>query len=325
MLANAPLSIEALLAALRACGEPTRLRILALLGRSELTVKDLTAILGQSQPRISRHLKLLAEASLVVRHPEGAWVYYRLADEPGVRRLIQALIEAADPDDPQLGRDRERLAAIKQEHAEAAARYFADNAASWGELRSLHVADREVEAAMLASIGDRRIGSFLDLGTGTGRMLELFAGHYDRAVGIDASTAMLAVARANIDRAGLAGVQVRQGDIYNLPTPRDSFDLVTIHQVLHYLDEPGRAVAEAARVLRPGGRLLIVDFAPHGLEFLRERHAHRRLGFDHATIRLWIEGAGLTLEKVVDLPPREPGDKLTVTLWIARDPRILMA
>lgn len=325
MLARTPMPVDALLAALRAAGEATRLRILALLGQGELTVKDLTAILGQSQPRISRHLKLLAESGLVGRYPEGAWVYYRPADEPAMRGLLNALIETGDPADPQLSRDRERLAAIKAEHAEEAARYFAENASDWDELRSLHAADREVEAAMLEAVGSKRIGSYLDLGTGTGRLLELFAPLYDRGVGIDASTAMLAVARSHIDRAGLGSAQVRQGDIYHLNLPRDSFDLVTIHQVLHYLDDPARAVATAARVLRPGGRLLIVDFAPHDLEFLRERHAHRRLGFDHATVGQWIAATGLTLDKAVDLPAAGPGDKLTVTLWIARDPRMLVA
>ncbi len=325
MLAPTPLSIDALLAALRAGGEGTRLRMLALLDQGELTVKDLTAILGQSQPRISRHLKLLAEAGLVGRHPEGAWVYYRLADEPALRRLAKALTESADPQDQQLGQDRERLAAIKREHSEAAAQYFASNAAEWDEIRSLHVAEHDVEAAMLDLVGSRPVQAMLDIGTGTGRLLQLFAPLYARGLGIDASTAMLAVARANIDAAGLTQAQVRQGDIYHLALPRDSFDLVTIHQVLHFLDEPGRAVLEAARVLRPSGRLLIVDFAPHELEFLRERHAHRRLGFDHATVRQWIEAAGLVLDRTVDLVADDAGKQLTVTLWLARDPRLLIA
>lgn len=325
MLAAAPLSVDFMLTALRAAGEATRLRVLALVEQGELTVKDLTAILGQSQPRISRHLKLLTEAGLVARHPEGSWVYYRLTDDPAMRRLARSLTEAVDPADPLMAHDRERLAAIKREHSDTAAQYFARNAAAWDEIRSLHVAEDEVEAAMLAAVGPRPIGGFLDVGTGTGRLLQLFAPLYQRGVGVDASMAMLAVARANIDAAGLGHAQVRQGDIYHLALPRDSFDLVAIHQVLHFLHAPALAVAEAARVLRPGGRLLIVDFAPHQLEFLRERHAHRRLGFDHATVRQWLETAGLTVERIVDLPASRAGEGLTVTLWLARDPRILMA
>jgi SAM-dependent methyltransferase len=320
------LSVETLLTALKAAGEGTRLRVLALLSQAELTVKDLTVILGQSQPRISRHLKLLTEAGLVDRHPEGAWVFYRLTDDGPARRLVCDLVAAIDASDAVLSRDRERLAQIKQEQAELARRYFAENAGDWDTIRALHVAEGAVEAAMLSAIGERRFDGLLDLGTGTGRLLELLAPLYSRAVGIDASSDMLAVARANLDRAGITNAQVRLGDIYHLPLSRDSFDVVTIHQVLHYLDDPERALAETARVLRPGGRLLIVDFAPHQLEFLRERHAHRRLGFGQETVGQWIDAAGLALDRVVDLPAGSGGEgKLTVTLWLANDRRIAVA
>jgi ArsR family transcriptional regulator len=318
-----PLAVDALLAALKAAGESTRLRILALLGQAELTVKDLTAILGQSQPRISRHLKLLAEAGLIDRHPEGAWVFYRLTDAGAARQLAAALFSHVDTGDAVLSRDRERLGAVKRDHAEVARAYFAENAADWDTIRALHVAEGSVESAILETIGDRQFDSLLDLGTGTGRLLELFAPLYARAIGVDASPAMLAVARANLDRAGLTNAQVRLGDIQHLPFGRNSFDVVTIHQVLHYLDEPERAIAEAARVLRPGGRLLIVDFAPHDLEFLREKHAHRRLGFARPAMRQWIEAPGLELESARDLSAGK--NRLTVTLWLARDKRIAVA
>lgn len=321
-----PLSVDTLIAALKAAGESTRLRVLALLAQAELNVKDLTAILAQSQPRISRHLKLLTEAGLVERHPEGAWAFYRLKEDGPAGRFARELYHLADIGDAVLARDRERLAQIKREQAEQAQRYFAANAADWDTIRALHVAEGDVERAMLAAIGDRRFENLLDLGTGTGRLLELFAPFYQRGVGVDSSTAMLAVARANLDRAGVSHAQVRLGDIYNLALPRDSFDVVTIHQVLHYLEEPERAIGEAARVLAPGGRLLIVDFAPHGIEFLRERHAHRRLGFDHDAMAQWVGAADLRLDKVLDLPAGdEAADKLTVTLWLARDRRVLVA
>ena len=294
---QATVSVETLLTALRAAGEGTRLRILALLHQAELSVKDLTAILGQSQPRISRHLKLLTDAGLIDRYPEGAWVFYRLTEARPGRRLVEELLSAADPDDLVLARDRERLAQIKQDHAESAHRYFTEHAGEWGTIRALHVAEDAVEEAVLAAVGNRPFDSLLDLGTGTGRMLELLHPLYSKAVGIDASSSMLAVARASLDRAGIANAQVRLGDIYNLPLPRDSFDVVTVHQVLHFLDDPERALAEAARVLRPGGRLLIVDFAPHALEFLREDFAHRRLGFGRDQVEQWIEAPGLVLDE----------------------------
>ncbi len=318
------LSIDALLAALRAAGESSRLRILSVLHHAELSVKDLTAILGQSQPRISRHLKLLSDGGLIDRYPEGAWVFYRLTEGKAGRRFAAELLATADPDDPVLARDRERLAQIKRDHAEEADLYFTENAGKWDTIRALHVAEDAVEAAIADLIGDRRFDSMLDLGTGTGRMLELLHPLYSKAIGVDTSSSMLAVARANLDRAGINNVQVRLGDIYNLPLPRDSFNLVVIHQVLHFLDDPERALAEAARVLRPGGRLLIVDFAPHELEFLREEHAHRRLGFARDQVGQWVQTPGLALDRVVELPA-DDDDKLKVTLWLARDQRIAIA
>lgn len=321
-----PVGLDALVSTLKAAGESTRLRILALLAEGDLTVKDLTTILGQSQPRISRHLKLLVEAGLVLRFPEGAWAYYRLAEPALHGGLASSLLAALDFSDSPLERDRARCEAVKRAHAEAAANYFAANAGSWDRLRSLHVSEAAVEAAMREAVGDRPFGSLLDIGTGTGRILELFQDLYGSAVGIDPSQPMLAVARANLERAGIASAQVRQGDVYSLTMAADRFDLVTIHQVLHFLDDPGRAVGEAARMLRPGGRLLIVDFAPHDLEFLRAEHAHRRLGFAHDQVRGWFEDAGLETLRIVDLAaPDGAPQALTVTLWLAKDPRILVA
>lgn len=317
------LSVDATLNVLRAVGEATRLRLIALLAESELTVKDATEILRQSQPRISRHLKLLAEAGLILRFPEGSWVYYRLADGP-TADIARDLVARISKDDPVLIGDQERFKAIRKAKAEEAAAYFASKALTWDQERSLHAADTEVEKAMLASLGDKPFQTFLDLGTGTGRLLELFADRYVSALGIDASHDMLAVARANLSRAGLNQAQVRHGDIYALNVPPGSFDVVAIHQVLHFLDDPARALAEAARALRPGGRLLIVDFAPHDLEFLREAHAHHRLGFSHDQMERWFDTLDLDLEQVTDLAPQgKEENKLTVTLWLARDRRVV--
>lgn len=312
---------DELVAALRAAGETTRLRILALLADADLTVKDFTTILGQSQPRISRHLKLLAEAGLVTRSAEGAFAFYRLAEAPDGTRLADLILNQLDPDDPVHARDRERRAATRAAKAEAAAHYFAANAEVWDRIRSMHAPEAEVEAKIRELLGTRRIGSLLDVGTGTGRMLELMADRADRLLGIDASAAMLGVARANLAKAGIRNARVAQDDVYALSLDPDSFDVVIIHQVLHYLDDPARAVVEAARTLRPGGRLLVVDFAPHALEQLRTEAQHRRLGIGRVEMADWLRAAGLETREVTDLAGDD--SKLTVTLWLAQDPRII--
>lgn len=321
------ISSEELVTALRAAGEPSRLRLLALLAEGgDLTVKDLTEILAQSQPRISQHLKRLTEAGLIERFPEGAWAYYALSRDGTAGGLAEAILSRIAADDPVLARDRARLSEVKAAHRAAADAYFASHAADWDRLRSLHVPEAAVEKAMLEILGSRRISNLLDCGTGTGRMLELLHPHYGRALGFDMNHDMLSVARRNLNAAGIANAQVRHGDIYDLGMLRRGFDLVTINQVLHYLDDPARAVREAARALSAGGRLLVVDFAPHSIEALRESHAHRRLGFAHETIRQWLEAAGLTVTSIRDLaPPSSDGDRLTVTLWLAQDPHFDVA
>ena len=319
---KAPFS--AVLSALEAAGEETRLRLLALLAEAELTVTELVAILGQSQPRVSRHLKLLVEAGLVERHREGAWAFFLLAQEGAAAGVARDLIGRLDPRDSVLAGDRARLTQARRVRAEQAARYFAAQAANWDHIRTLHVSEERVETALREAIGRAPIHAALDIGTGTGRMLELVAPLATRAVGIDQSPAMLSVARARLDRARLRNVHLRQGDIYALPVERDGYDLVIVHQVLHYLDDPSRALREAARVLRPGGRLIVVDFAPHGEEHLRAEHAHRRLGFDRCEIEGFMREAGLDVVAHTDLQPRAgEAEKLIVSLWIARDPRIV--
>jgi ubiquinone/menaquinone biosynthesis C-methylase UbiE/DNA-binding transcriptional ArsR family regulator len=320
----AQLGFPALTATLKAAAEATRLRLLMLIAEAELTVTDLTAILRQSQPRLSRHLRLLAEAGLVQRHREGSWAFFRLGEHGAAADIARTLIARLDPNDPMIARDRERLSAVRASRAAAAQNYFRRHAAEWDRIRQLHVADAAVEAAVCAALDGVPIRSLLDLGTGTGRMLELFAGKIERGLGLDLSLDMLALARERLDRPGFKHCSVRHGDIYDLPLPRDSFDAVIIHQVLHFLDDSGRAIREAARVLRPGGRLLVIDFAPHDMEFLRDEHAHRRLGFAAETVTQWIEAAGLDFINQQTLAPG-PQAKIAVSIWLGRDPRIVMA
>lgn len=317
-------TFDAILAAAAAAGEATRLRLLALLAEAELTVSELVTILGQSQPRISRHLKLLAEAGLVERHREGSWVFFRAAQSGPVAELARDLLAKLTAGEAPLAADRARLAEVRQARAEQAARYFAAHAADWDELRSMHIPEERVETAVRKAAEGRPFDALLDLGTGTGRMIELLAPLAMRVVGIDQSPQMLSLARVRIERAGLRNVQLRQGDIYAMPVEPNAFDLAVMHQVLHYLDDPLRAIREAARALRPGGRLLIVDFAPHEEEALRTAHAHRRLGFAPDEVASFMAAAGLELIARDDLSPQSSeAGKLTVSLWLGRDRRII--
>jgi len=311
-------TMDVLLSGLRAAAESTRLRLLAVCAEGETTVSDLVHILGQSQPRISRHLKLMCEAGLLERLPEGSWAFYRLADEatPG-GRLARRLVSLVPVDDPQVVLDRRRLADVNEARTAAADAYFRANAADWDRIRSLHIDENEVERALRTAMPDE-IGTLVDIGTGTGRMLQLFADHVERGVGIDLSRDMLAVARANLALAGLRHCHVRQGDMYRLPVADGYADAVVVHQVLHYADRPAAVIAEAARVLRPGGALVIADFAPHDLESLRTAHAHRRLGFADREVSDWCRAAGLDAGAVRHLP----GDPLTVTIWRAERPLV---
>jgi ubiquinone/menaquinone biosynthesis C-methylase UbiE/DNA-binding transcriptional ArsR family regulator len=318
------LSLEPALAALNAAAEETRLRMLKLLAESELTVTEIVAILGQSQPRVSRHLKLLVEAGLVERRREGAWAFFRLAPPGAAGELARNIVAWLDSSDSLLAGDRSRLAEVRQARAENAARYFAAHAREWDAIRSLHVPEAQVEEAIREAVGDRPVRCVLDLGAGTGRMLQLFAPMADRAIGVDLSSAMLAVARGRLEETQWRNVTLRQGDIYALPVERNSCDLVILHQVLHYLDDPARALREAARVLAPGGRLLVVDFAPHNEEILRDKHAHRRLGFSREEVETLLVQAGLTPTLHRELAPHaKGGEKLTVSLWLAQDPRVI--
>ena len=308
--------MEILLAGLRAAGEPTRLRLLALCAHGELSVTELTQILGLSQPRVSRHLKLLVEAGLLERFREGTLVFYRISEGSEDAYLARTLVDLLPANDAELNRDLSRLEQIRQRRAEVAEQYFRENAQSWSEIRALHVPEAELEEAFIEIVGDKKFENYLDIGTGTGRILELLASQVERGVGIDSSTEMLALARTTLEQSGNSHLQVRKGDMYSLPMDDASMDLTTLHLVLHYSMEPALVISEACRILKPGGKLVIVDFAPHEEDHLRSEHQHQRLGFTDTEIRSILKSCGMKVSKTHKLE----GDPLTVCIWSATKP-----
>lgn len=299
----------------RALADSTRLRILALLRSMELSVGELAQVLGQSQPRVSRHVKILCDAGLAERRKEGSWVFVALGNDRHVQPVLTALDAwSAEDADHWAVADSARLAAVRADRAAAAEEWFEAHAGEWDAIRSLHVAESEVEAAMAAALGELPIERLIDIGTGTGRMLELFAPLAKSALGIDRSSEMLRLARAKLSGQGLANAELRQADLYALPMADGEADAAILHHVLHFAQQPGAAIREAARVLGDGGRLLIADFAPHDREELRQREGHVRLGFSDEQMLGWFEAAGLAPVKTETLE----GGELTVKLWLAR-------
>ncbi len=278
---------------------------------------ELGQILDQSQPRVSRHLKLLADAGVVERFPDGAWVFYRLPVAGPRRALTEQALAQLKPGEPMLTRDLDRLGQVHKAREGDAAAYFERNAARWGEVRSLYVDETEVERAIMTAVGEGPFERLVDLGTGAGRMLTLLGGKARSALGLDLSQQMLNIARREVSEAHLAGCELRHGDIFATGLQGGSADLVVIHRVLHYLNDPAAAVVEAARLVSPQGRLLIVDFAPHRLEYLRQAHQHRRLGFSDEEIQRWCGEGGLPEVNSEALPPLA-ADGLTVKIWLAR-------
>lgn len=303
-----------------ALADPTRLRILALLRAMELSIGELAQVLGQSQPRVSRHVKILADAGIAQRRKEGSWVFLGLGEAALVTPLLAAIDSwsSSANSDYWVVADIARLAAVRADRARAAEDYFNAHAAAWDEMRSLQIAESEVEAAIAETLGTAPLGRLVDIGTGTGRMIDLFGEAAQSVIGIDRSPEMLRLARAKLTRPELAHVELRQGDMFALPLLSASADVVIIHQVLHYAQQPEAAIAEAARLLAPGGRLLVADFGPHEKEELRTRHAHARLGFTDAQMAGWFAAAGLQSEA----PRPLEGGELTVNLWLGRAPAL---
>lgn len=299
----------------RALADPTRLRILGLLRHMELSVGELAQVLEQSQPRVSRHVKILCDAGLAERRKEGSWVFVT----PGARPCVDPVFAALDgwamsAVDPQAEADADRLAAVRADRAAAATAWFQANAGQWDAIRSLHVAESEIEQAMAAALGEEPMARLVDIGTGTGRMLELFSPRAGWAVGIDRSPEMLRLARAKLTERGLDHAELRQADFYALPLADGEADAAILHHVLHFAQAPETVIVEAARVLAPGGRLLVVDFAPHEREELRSRDAHARLGFSDEQMLGWFSATQVAAEQVRTLD----GGELTVKLWLGR-------
>jgi ubiquinone/menaquinone biosynthesis C-methylase UbiE/DNA-binding transcriptional ArsR family regulator len=308
-------NLDTLLSGLRAAGEHTRLRILILCSRGELSVSELVQILGQSQPRVSRHLKLMVEAGLLERLPEGAQVYFRVSDQDQTSSLAHALIALIPETDNLLVRDMSRLNQVRDSRAKKAQDYFQQVAHSWNSIRALHVPEQQLDDRLLKVIGDQSIGDLLDIGTGTGRVLEILSDRFSRGTGVDLNSRMLAIARSNIEQAGLTHIHVRKGDMYQLPMEDACTDLAILNLVLHYSDNPIEVIREASRVLRTNGRLIIVDFAAHTEEYLRSEFKHFRLGFSDDEIINCFEAAGLTVNANTQ---QLVGDPLTVKIWHAR-------
>lgn len=309
----------------KALADPTRLRIARLLSAMELAVGELAQVLGQSQPRVSRHVGILCDAGLAERRREGSWVFLRSAggagDDPVLAALdrLLAIAEAENVEFAQVcADDRRKLAAIRKAREDSAGEYFARHAGEWDELRALHTPDRQVEETLVEALSPNSIGaplgSVLDIGTGTGRMAELFADHAEKITALDRNLEMLRVARAKLQHLPAAQVDLVQGDFADLPFPAASFDTLLLHQVLHFAPDPSLPLAEAARVARPGARIAIVDFAAHDREELRDRHQHARLGFSDRQMRDLLRASGFTPSDPIALD----GGELVVKIWIGK-------
>jgi ArsR family transcriptional regulator len=300
----------------RALGDPTRLRIFCLLRAMELAVGEIAQVVGQSQPRVSRHVRILAEAGLVERRKEGNWVFLRISRDAACDAIL-GLFDRLEPSESETlwqKADLARLAAVRNDRSRAAEAYFAEHAEEWDAIRSLHVAETDVERAMRAVLEGEGVGRLLDIGTGTGRMIELFGDAASMVTAIDRSPDMLRLARTKLPEDAGTKYALLMGDFMALPVATGSADTVLLHQVLHYAQAPEVVIAEAARVAHPDGRVLIADFAPHQREELRVRDQHARLGFSDEQIEGWFTASGLAIERVETLP----GQELTVKLWLGR-------
>jgi ubiquinone/menaquinone biosynthesis C-methylase UbiE len=271
---------------LRALAEPTRCRLLALLGHGELTVGEIADTLGQSQPRISRHLKILSDVGALERFREEQRIYYRLTGGTQAAELVEQALRPVPKGDPVLRTDRERLSRVLEKRVRSAA-------AAWEDVRrsaESTYSDERLVQAVRREVGEESLGDLLDVGTGSGSMLRVLGSLANHAVGLDASAQALRVARAKVHGAGLNHCVFKRGDMYALPFEAGTFDAVAFDHVLSAAERPGVALKEAARVLRRGGRVIVVED--------NERLGAASKDKPQATLREWLERAGMECRKL---------------------------
>ncbi|WP_375658991.1 ArsR/SmtB family transcription factor [Bartonella sp. MR30HLJHH] len=296
-------SLDAMIVLLKAVAEISHLRVLTLLRHEDLTIPDFIFILGQSQACISRYLRLLYEARLIERYQKGNSLYFKLCHDFWGKDIVMSILLALPKHDMLLAHDLERLKDVKKQRQKTRKKHFLQNTLQWDVLRSSYMADHGVENALLEIIGDKPFQTMLNIGIGGDSVLKLFSNLYTHAVEV-----------------------VLDSNVFHLSVGDTTFDLVIFHWVLHFLENPEMFLHEISSVLRPHGRLLIVDFGYHEIESSYSDQAHMRFGFSALQIEQWLKNTGLVLEQTVCLTPiqNENSEKGKVTLWLARDPRLLV-
>jgi len=271
----------------KALADETRLRLCAILLRHELNVGELTGVLGMGQPRISRHLKILAEAGLLECRREGLWAFYRAAPSGPGRRFLDCQEELLAAE-PRCVQDRERAAQVLRERVAATQRFFDSVAGQWRDLSREILGDFDLADEMAARLHAGMLVA--DLGCGPGELLARLAEGARLAIGVDSSPRMLELAAARL--AGRTNVSLRLGELEHLPLREGEVQAVTLSLVLHHVSDPVAVLAEARRVLAPGGELLVAEFDRHDNEAMRERYGDARLGVDRNMLYDWLLAAG---------------------------------
>ena len=290
---------------LSSLSDETRGRLLHVLEQRELTVSELTAVLQLPQSTVSRHLKILSDEGWVTSRSEGTSRYYRRtrALDPDAERLW-GVVRSSLAGSPEAAQDEERAREIEARRRTRSQEFFRTAAGKWDSLREELFGRRPEFPALLALLDPEwTVG---DLGCGTGQLSEELAPYVARVVAVDESPDMLEAARRRLDR--LDGVDVREGRLEALPVADGELDVALLSLVLHYVPEPQRALEEAARALRPGGRMLMIDMVVHGREEYRERMGHRWQGFVEEQVREWTEAAGFEAVRYAHLPMDEEAE-----------------
>ena len=300
---------------LKVFADATRVRLLALLEGEELTVAELSAITRLAQPRVSTHLSKLKEAGLVRDRRAGVSAYYRF-DEAALDQAQRALWQtlSTGSDDPLLRQDAERVAAVLS--MRAADQNWADSVA--GDMERHYSPGRTWEALARSAVPLLQPGDVLDIASGDGVLAELLAPHSNRYLCLDASTKVVAAASDRLRR--LSNVEVREGDMHALPFPDHSFDLVVLMHALTYAEHPAQAVAEAARVLRPGGRLLLTSLARHEHRGVVAAYGHVNLGFSEKDLQKFSTKAGFDIVSCETVTRERRPPHFEVIALIARKP-----